>query len=164
MDPISPISIRPAERRDLPALGRLGGALGRRHVEFDPRRYVLAEPAEAAYENFFAAELGLPGTAVLLAERDGTAVGYVFGRVEPASFVSLASVAGWIHDLYVDEPARGNGLGGRLLDAAIAALRELGCTTVMLSVAAQNPAAAALFRRRGFRPALQEMLVNFDAE
>lgn len=164
MDPISPISIRPAERRDLPALGRLGGALGRRHVEFDPRRYILTEPAETAYENFFAAELGLPGTAVLVAEREGAAVGYVFGRIEPACFVSLAPIAGWIHDLYVNEAARGCGLGGRLLDAAIAALRELGCTTVMLSVAAQNPAAAAFFRKHGFRPGLQEMLRNLEPE
>ena len=164
MDPLSPISIRPAERRDLPALGRLGGALGRRHVAFDPRRYCLAEPAETAYENFFTAELGLPGTVVLVAEREQAAVGYAFGRIEPACFVSLAPVAGWIHDLYVDEAARGCGLGGQLLNATIAALRALGSSTVMLAVAAQNPAAAALFGKHGFRPGLQEMVRNFDRE
>ena len=49
---------------------------------------------------------------------------------------------------------------GGPLDAAIQALGDLGVADVLLGVAAQNTAAAALFRRRGFRPTLQEMALH----
>lgn len=52
----------------------------------------------------------------------------------------------------------------RLLDAAIRALGELGAADILLGVAAQNEAAAALFRRRGFRRTLQEMALNLGDE
>ena len=97
---------------------------------------------------------------VLVAEVSGVLVGYAFARVEPPSLVALTGPAGWIHDLYVVAEGRGRGTGARLLDAAIQALGDLGVADVLLGVAAQNEAAAALFRRRGFRPTLQEMALH----
>lgn len=97
----------------------------------------------------------------MVAERDEKLVGYVFGAVEPPSLVMLTGQAGWIHDLYVSADARQLGVGGRLLDTAVAELRRIGCPGgVLLGVAVQNVAAAALFRSRGFRPALQEMALG----
>ena len=84
-----------------------------------------------------------------------------FGAVEAPSLVALTGHAGYIHDLYVAPSARRLGIGGRLLDAAVAGLRSVGCPGgVLLGVAPQNEAAAALFRGRGFRPALQEMALG----
>jgi ribosomal protein S18 acetylase RimI-like enzyme len=98
---------------------------------------------------------------ILVADRDGQLVGYVFGQVEPPSLVSLTRSTGWIHDLYVSPDARGLGAGGKLLDQAIQAFQLIGpAGGIMLAVASQNAAAATLFQARGFRPTLQEMTLS----
>jgi ribosomal protein S18 acetylase RimI-like enzyme len=154
-------SIRPASEADIPALCLLAEALARQHAAYDPGRYQLPPDVRAAYAELFAAHLHRADSVLLVAEHDGELVGYLFGAVEPANLVQLSGRAGWIHDLYVRPCARRAGLGNRLLDEAIKRLREAGCPGgVMLAVAPQNAAASALFRRRGFRPTLQEMTLQ----
>jgi ribosomal protein S18 acetylase RimI-like enzyme len=152
------ITIRRAAAADLPALCRLSEALVLQHVAYDPGRYQPPTDLSFAYAELFSEHISRPTSVVVVADRNGELVGYVFGEVVPPSLVELAGQAGWIHDLYVSPAARGLGAGGRLLDAAVAGLRSLGCPGgVLLGVAAQNIAAAALFKGRGFRPTLQEM-------
>lgn len=55
--------------------------------------------------------------------------------------------------VYVREAHRGHGVGGRLLDAAIAHARTLpGVESLYLSTAAGNEAALRAYHSRGFRP------------
>jgi ribosomal protein S18 acetylase RimI-like enzyme len=155
------VTIRAAADADLPALCRLAVELARQHVEYDADRYQPPADLVDAYAELFAQHVGKPESVLLVADAGGEPVGYVFGVVEAPSLVALTGRAGWIHDLYVSPAARGMGAGGRLLDAAVAALRRIGCPGgVILGVAAQNLAAAALFRGRGFRPTLQEMALR----
>jgi ribosomal protein S18 acetylase RimI-like enzyme len=154
------VMIRQATTADLPALGRLAERLVRQHAAYDPARYRFPTAVADAYADLLREELGRIDAAVLAADDAGTLVGYAFARVEPASLVALTGPVGWIHDLYVATESRGRGIGSRLLDAAIEALGERGATDILLGVAAQNETAAALFRRRGFRPTLQEMTLN----
>ncbi|HYV38563.1 MAG TPA: GNAT family N-acetyltransferase [Gemmataceae bacterium] len=144
----------------MPDLCRLAELLALQHAAYDPARYRLPKSVADAYADLLNEQLGRKDAVVLVAEDSGVLVGYAFARVEPPSLVSLTSTAGWIHDLYVVAEGRGRGTGARLLDAAIQALADLGVADVLLGVAAQNEAAAALFRRRGFRPALQEMALH----
>jgi ribosomal protein S18 acetylase RimI-like enzyme len=148
-------------RATCPPFCRLAEELVRRHVAYDPGRYQPPDDVAAAYAELFGRHVGDPASVVMVADRGGELVGYVFGVVEPPSLVALAGRAGWIHDLYVTAGVRRRGVGGRLLDAAVAGLRRIGCPGgVLLGVAAQNVAAAALFRGRGFRPTLQEMTLG----
>jgi ribosomal-protein-alanine N-acetyltransferase len=65
----------------------------------------------------------------------------------------LARAAGGeaeILTLAVAPAARGQGLGRRLLHAAVARARELGAETMFLEVGTENPAALALYARLGF--------------
>jgi len=83
--------------------------------------------------------------------RDLLAAG-AFAYAQDDGFV-LARVAGGeaeILTLAVAPPARGQGLGRRLLLAAIAHARALGADTMFLEVGADNPAALALYARLGF--------------
>ena len=157
------IAIRPATEADIPALGPLAEALARQHIGYDAGRYQLPTDVSAAFAELFTTHLRQSDAVLLVADRGGELVGYVFGMVEPANLVELSGRAGWIHDLYVAPAARGVGLGGRLLDETLRRLRALGCPGgIMLAVAPQNTAAAALFRRYGFRPTLQEMTLGPD--
>jgi len=55
-----------------------------------------------------------------------------------------------LYSLAVGTHARGTGLGGALLAAAESDARARGCTAMRLEVRADNPAAIALYERRGY--------------
>jgi GNAT superfamily N-acetyltransferase len=56
----------------------------------------------------------------------------------------------WLEDLYVREPARREGLGRALVEAAVARARERGCRRIELDVNEDNAAALALYTACGF--------------
>ena len=56
----------------------------------------------------------------------------------------------WLEDLFVDESARGTGLGRALVEAAFERAREHGCARVELDVNEANTAALALYESLGF--------------
>lgn len=61
----------------------------------------------------------------------------------------------WIEDVFVDDAARGTGLGRALVQAAIDRAAERGCRRVDLDVDEDNAPARALYASFGFEPAAQ---------
>jgi ribosomal protein S18 acetylase RimI-like enzyme len=154
-------TIRRAERRDLPALGRLGAMLMRTHYAFDPQRFLEAEAgAEQGYGRFLGGMIDSDDDAVFVAEQEGVVTGYVFAALEPLSWKELRGPAGFIHDLAVAEDARQSGVGKQLMDAALHWLREKNAPRVILWTAAPNAVAQSLFRRLGFRDTMVEMTLE----
>jgi ribosomal-protein-alanine N-acetyltransferase len=94
----------------------------------------------------FAELLAAPGVAALLAvseePRDEAPVGFVLMRHAAGEAEILA--------LCVIPEARGQGVGGRLIDGALEALRAMGARAVFLEVGADNIAAKRLYARAGF--------------
>ena len=159
------ITIRPAEPRDNDILGGLGAMLMRTHYAFDPQRFL--EPAgsvERGYGSFLTSVLDSPDAVVLVAERDGEIVGYVYAALEPLSWKELRGPAGFIHDILVTEPARRTGAAKALMQAATGWLRERGAPRVILWTAAPNAAAQRLFRSLGFRDTMVEMTLELAEE
>ena len=154
----SPIVIRPATAADVPALGRLGAALMRQHHAFDTRRFLPpGDDPEGGYGWFLGQQLEDADAVVIVAEQNDTVVGYVYAGIEPLSWKELRDEGGFVHDLFVAEPARGLGAGPRLLDAAFAWLRARGMPRVVLWTAEQNATAQHVFTRAGFRRTMIEM-------
>jgi ribosomal protein S18 acetylase RimI-like enzyme len=56
----------------------------------------------------------------------------------------------WLEDLYVDESARGTGLGRALVEAAVERAAARGCRRIELDVNEQNTAALAFYESLGF--------------
>ena len=56
----------------------------------------------------------------------------------------------WLEDLFVEEAARGTGVGAALVEAALDRARERGCRRIELDVDESNAAARALYARFGF--------------
>jgi ribosomal protein S18 acetylase RimI-like enzyme len=151
-------SIRPATDADLPALGRLGALLLRTHYGFDPLRFMApGENPDAGYAWFLGTQLGEDDVVVLVAEQQGSVVGYVYAGLEPQSWKELRDACGFIHDVVVDERSRRGGLAAALVEAAASWLRERGAPRVVLWTAHQNSGAQRLFDRLGFRPTMVEM-------
>jgi len=161
----SGVIIRPGAPSDLPAVGRLGALLVRLHHELDPTRFIPAGPeTERAYASYLGTQLDKPRVVVLVVERDGEVIGYTYAGVEGHDYMALRGPAGVLYDIVVDPAYRGNGIGRRLLDATLAALKARGAPRVVLSTAEGNVAARRLFVAAGFRPTMREMTRELDVE
>lgn len=151
------VTVRPARASDADALGRMGGALVRQHHGFDPERFMLPDDVEAGYRWWLSKEMKAKEAVVLVAERDGEVIGYVYGRVEPRDWSSLRDRCGGFHDIWVDEAARGLGAGRLLAEALVKRFTELGVPRVILMTATKNEGAQKFFARLGWRPTMVEM-------
>lgn len=56
----------------------------------------------------------------------------------------------WLEDIFVEEAARGSGMGRALMDAAFERARARGCARMELDVNEANPAALSLYESLGF--------------
>src|SRR5262249_19344514 len=150
--------VRRAEERDLPALGRLGAMLMRTHHAFDPQRFLApGSHPEQGYTWFLGPHLRAPDAVIFVAEEAGEVVGYVFAGIEEKSWKELRDVAGFIHDVATDEPARRRGIAERLVEEAAAWLEARGMARVMLWTAEANAPAQRVFAKLGFRRTMIEM-------
>jgi ribosomal protein S18 acetylase RimI-like enzyme len=158
-------TVRPAQREDLPTIGRLGALLVRTHHDFDPKRFIQASPqTEHGYASFLGTQLDSPNIIVLVAERDGEVLGYTYAGVEGYDYMSLRGPAGVLYDIVVDPAHRGHGVGRTLLEATLAALGARGVARVVLSTAERNEPAQRLFARAGFRRTMIEMTRELDGD
>lgn len=158
MENDSSFTIRRAQASDEAALGRLGATLLRLHHEFDRDRFLAPSPhSEAGYGQFLVAELANDDAVVFVAERNGKIVGYVYAGIEPLSWKELRDRAGFVHDVLVDDDARGSGIGARLIETAAEWLVTRGVPRVMLWTAESNTKAHRLFASLGFRRTMVEM-------
>jgi len=113
------ITVRPATAADQDSLGRFGGALMRQHHAADPRRFIQVEHPEAGYGRFLVSRIADANSLVLVADQDGSVVGYVYADVESTNWMELRGPCGIVHDVYVDGAARRLGAGRALMRAAI---------------------------------------------
>jgi ribosomal protein S18 acetylase RimI-like enzyme len=155
-------SIRAMTPSDLPAASRLAAKLVAMHHELDPRRFLHLPNAAAGYAQYFRGELESDRVVLVVAERtsrDGSAsiVGYAYGRLEPRSYNELLDACGKLHDVYVEESARGHALGEALVVETVRRLTEKGAPRVLLLTAVQNEAAQHVFAKLGFRTTMLEM-------
>ena len=87
-----------------------------------------------------------PGTHLLVAVDEAAIVGMltlVLYRVP-------TGLRGWIHDVVVDEAARGRGAGEALTQEALRLAENAGVTTVHLTTRVERDAANRLYLRLGF--------------
>ena len=152
------ISIRPALDADIPTLGRLGALLLEAHYHFDEKRFMAPRVNSAeGYARFLRSQLKQADAVIFVAERNGAVVGYVYAGLEPTSWKELRDMAGFIHDVVIEDSSRRFGIASLLVERAIEWLRSHGAPRVVLWTAEKNPAAQNLFGRLGFRRTMIEM-------
>lgn len=116
---------------------------------FDAYRSFYGQPSDVARADAFLRERLANGeSALLLAERDGEALG--FTHLYPL-FSSVRTARVWLlNDLFVADGARRRGVARALLDAAAAFAREQGAAGLMLETGRDNGPARALYRAAGW--------------
>lgn len=132
--------VRAAEPRDAPTLLELFGEL----AEYEH----LTHELRATEQGLVAALFGeRPVAEALLAERDGDALGYALYFMTFSSFLTSTGV--WLEDLFVRPAHRGAGVGGALLSAVAARVREQGGERLEWAVLDWNELALGFYRRLG---------------
>jgi ribosomal protein S18 acetylase RimI-like enzyme len=157
------VIIRRAAASDLSSIGRLGALLIEEHHDFDPQRFLAARVRTPAdYASFLGTQLEEPDVAVLVADENGTVIGYSYAANEGYDWMALRGPAGVLHDVVVDPEHRRHGVGRLLIDATLAFLTSRGAPRVVLFTAQQNAAAQRLFASAGFRATMIEMTRELD--
>ncbi len=134
------VAIRKAAEGDVDVVFRFIQAM----AEFEGRREALQATRERIREALF----GTPAQAfVLLAERDGIAVGFASCFRTYSTFLGRPGL--WLDDLYVDAPARGSGIGTALLRHLARLASADGCGRIEWSAGADNPRGLEFYRRNG---------------
>jgi len=98
--------------------------------------------------------------AVFVAEKDGTAVGYIVGKIKPVPGWFRGGAYCYIECLYVDEAARGNGVSVKLFEALKNWMKEKGLKTFMLRVFSGNQNAIEIYKKWGFKPYMDQMYME----
>jgi GNAT superfamily N-acetyltransferase len=88
-----------------------------------------------------------PPDRLIVAVDDGRIVGTVLLLVNN----QLVRVKAWLEDLVVSGDYRGQGLGGRLIEAAIAAAREAGAASIDITSKAERSALYKVYEQHGFK-------------
>jgi ribosomal protein S18 acetylase RimI-like enzyme len=91
-----------------------------------------------------------PNTEFLLAAPDGEGPAAGICQLRYRLSVWTGADDCWLEDLYVQDGARGTGLGRALVTAAAERAAARGCRRIELDVNEQNTAALALYEQLGF--------------
>ncbi|MEM7436222.1 MAG: GNAT family N-acetyltransferase [Myxococcota bacterium] len=149
-----PCTIRSADATDRPVLRGFHGDLYRKHrdqiLPAETRPLIEYEDYDTLLEADIDALLTDRGAHVLVAERDGRAIGYITARtrVEPRRALSRRAV---LEDWYVEPGHRGDGVGGALLRALEAKLKAVGCEVLESGTWSNNDIGRRAHESSGFQ-------------
>lgn len=144
--------LRAATAADIPAISKLATeSFIAKFGHLYSAENLAAFLAEALSETAVAADLSNPLRQYQLAQADGRLVGYckiglTCGFPEHARGTKVME----LKQLYTDPNATGMGIGGALMDWAMAQFAARGADEVQISVYAENEGAHRFYRRYGF--------------
>lgn len=133
------ITVRAAASADAQTIVRLANMLGRHEGLADD----LFTDEQVLHDGFGEN----PAFQVLIAELNGEPVGYAL--FTDGYNTDIPARAVWLDDLYVDESARGRGIGRRLLAAVAWSAIDRGARSVWWGVRSANHRAREFYARLG---------------
>ena len=152
--------IRTATVEDVPAVCRMVDKLARLHEGWDAARYDYRADVGQMYARWLEARVSDEQSVFLVAQREaGLLAGFIVGTLDKPIPIYRIGRFGFIHDLWVEEAYRNEGVGRQLAMLAIERFRAMGVTQVRLETAISNEAARKLFESCGFRVSTMEMLL-----
>ncbi|MBM3372936.1 MAG: GNAT family N-acetyltransferase [Betaproteobacteria bacterium] len=135
------MQIRAAQPADIPALSALLSLLFAQEAEFTPDPAAQAEGLRRI--------IGDPQLGLIITGRIGNEVVAMVNLLFTVS-TALGGRVALLEDLVVAPAHRGAGLGGRLLEHALAEARAAGCKRVTLLTDRDNAGARRFYARHGF--------------
>jgi ribosomal protein S18 acetylase RimI-like enzyme len=156
------MTIRPATPADVPSVLPMVEQIVALHARWDPAKYAPLPDVPGMYRAWLAARARDPRSVFLVAERDGTVVGFLVSTIEREIPIYKVEAYAFIHDLWVEPAYRNEGVARQMVTLAIERYTELGVPQVRLETAAANDVARALFATCGFRVSTIDMLLSLE--
>ena len=153
------MDIRPATAADVSAVLPMVRKLCELHRRWDADKYGFRDGIEEMYRGWLTSRATDARSVFLVADREGRGpVAFLVGTVEREIPIYRLKEFGFLHDLWVEEDYRNEGLARQLVMTAVERFREIGVEQIRLDTAAANDVARALFEKCGFRTSVVEML------
>ena len=157
------MNIRPATADDVPLVLPMVQRLADLHQAWDPHRYPYLPNIGQRYDRWLRSRATDPRSVFLVAEAaPGKLAGFCVATVEGEIPVYRTQEIGFLHDLWVEEDYRHEGVARQMTMLLVERFREMGIRQVRLETAAANEPARALFRSCGFRASAVEMMLEMD--
>jgi len=147
--------IRVARVADLDALARMWEKLENYHADLGGPEYRLAPGWKGDWRRFTRSHIGHKDRLCLVAELDGTAVGFLLGAILVRPRVFEHRLYGHIYDLFVDPAQRNRGVGESLVNETLAWFRSRRVEKVDLYAHMRNEMGLRFWRKMGFEPTVQ---------
>jgi len=159
------MNIRDATAADIPAILPLIGKLAAFHEARDPEKYTTGGDVGEMYRGWLLGHLERGRAAILVADaaaRDEPPhiVGFLVGTIQKEIPIYKLKELGLLHDLWVEETYRHEGIARQLVTEAIERFARLGVRQIRLDVLADNEPARKLFEACGFRVSIVQMLMT----
>ena len=159
------MTIRPATADDVPLLLPMVQRLADLHQAWDPRRYPYLPNIGARYDRWLRMRAADPRGVFLVAEvTPGKLAGFCVATVEGEIPIYHTREIGFLHDLWVEEDYRHEGVGRQMVMLLIERFKQVGVKQIRLETAAANEAARGLFASCGFRVSTIEMMMEMEFE
>lgn len=159
--------VRPATPADVPAVLPMVRSIVNFHESLDRAKYApRGDPAEK-YRGWLTQRAIDPRSVFLVAEPSASAdrdasplAGFLVGSTDHEIPIYQIEEFGMIHDLWVEERYRNEGIARQMVTLAIERFAAIGVRQMRLHAAWDNAPARALFTTCGFRPSSVEMLLE----
>ncbi len=157
------MTIRPATDADVSLVLPMVQRLADLHQSWDPRRYPYLPDIGRRYDRWLTSRASDPRSVFLVAEvSPGKLAGFCVATVEGEIPIYRTAEIGFLHDLWVEEDYRHEGVGRQMTMLLVERFTAMGIRQVRLETAAANEVARALFRSCGFRVSTMEMMLEIE--
>ena len=164
--------IRPATASDIPNMLPMIAKISALHQSWDEAKYGFLPNPEQRYQPWLKQLLKNPRNLCLVAEipiadrssssDTSTLVAFLIATVEREIPIYTLQEFGFIHDLWVEEEHRQEGIARQLVQQAIDHFTHIGIQQIRLDTAAKNDIARKLFAACGFRVSMVELLSELE--
>jgi len=141
--------VRLANPRDLDRVTALWTAITHHHAPLDPL-FRMRRDAEGRLRDLLGTLQRDSDAAIFVYDIDGDLPGMCIVKIDHSPPIMEETERAEITDLGVREDARRRGIGGALVDEALAWVAEAGVKRVEVQVATGNTEGQAFWRSRGF--------------
>lgn len=150
------VTIRRATIADLDTLTRLWKELADYHADLAPE-FALVPQATTLFSNHLSDLVQDQDCCILLAEDEGTAVGFISGVIRENPPIFSERRVGHISNALITARLRRRGIGARLVSAMRDWFRERGVRYIDLGVAAANTLGIEFWHNMGFQDSMTRM-------
>jgi ribosomal protein S18 acetylase RimI-like enzyme len=154
------MDIRPASIDDIPGVLPMVAKICALHESWDPAKYGFLPNPQERYRRWLTARATDARSVFLVAEREGRLVAFLIGDIEEEIPIYRLKEFGFIHDLWVEEEYRHEGIARQMVMLAIERFKSSGVHQIRLDTAAANDPARKLFSSCGFHISTMEMLLE----